>query len=117
MHEHDTNITGLRLPPNMHGSPSSDTRKNRSRERVTITLPVALMDRLRNAVYWTSSPPLAQVITRAIHHAVESMERTRGSAFPTRLGPLKRGRQDRLGWSVIGCLETVGSPTVNPTIS
>jgi hypothetical protein len=62
------------------------------KQRVTITLPVALLERLRNAVYWTGHGPLARLIADALDDAVTHMEQSNGQAFPQRLAPLKRGR-------------------------
>jgi hypothetical protein len=69
-------------------SPLSKSRK----QRVTITLPHSLLERLRNAVYWTGHGPLARLISEALDDAVTHMEQTNGQAFPRRLAPLKRGR-------------------------
>ena len=62
------------------------------KQRVTITLPVALLERLRNAVYWTGHGTLARLITEALDEAVMQMEQTNGQTFPQRLTPLRRGR-------------------------
>ena len=69
-------------------SPTSSSRK----QRVTITLPLSLLERLRNAVYWTGHGPLARLIAEALDDAVSNMEETNGQPFPQRLSPLKRGR-------------------------
>ena len=79
---HLSNVNG-----SSHASPS-----NTSKQRVTITLPVALLERLRNAVYWTGHGPLARLIVDALDDAVTSMEQSNGQPFPQRLAPLKRGR-------------------------
>ena len=70
-----------------------NTRLPRPRkQRVTITLPLSLLERLRNAVYWTGHGPLARLICDALDDAVTQMEAANGKAFPQRLAPLKRGR-------------------------
>ena len=79
---HGVNGTVHRMPTPVR------TRK----QRVTITLPVALLERLRNAVYWTGHGTLARLISNALEQAVTNMEQTNGQAFPQRLAPLKRGR-------------------------
>ena len=78
-------------PTNGAAVPSSRLSKPR-KQRVTITLPLTLLERLRNAVYWTGHGPLAQLISDALDEAVSHMERVNGQAFPQRLAPLKRGR-------------------------
>lgn len=66
---------------------------NRSgKQRVTITLPVALLERLRNAVYWSGQGSLARLISDALLDAVSELEEANGGRFPARLAPLKRGR-------------------------
>ena len=76
-----------------NGSALSASRPSKPRkQRVTITLPLTLLERLRNAVYWTGHGPLAQLISDALDEAVTHMERDNGQAFPQRLAPLKRGR-------------------------
>lgn len=62
------------------------------KQRVTITLPVALLERLRNAVYWTGHSTLAHLIAGSLDEAVTQMEHVNGGPFPARLAPLKRGR-------------------------
>jgi hypothetical protein len=79
---HGVNGTVHRMPTPVR------TRK----QRVTITLPVVLLERLRNAVYWTGHGTLARLISDALEQAVTSMEQGNGQAFPQRLAPLKRGR-------------------------
>lgn len=61
-------------------------------QRITILLPTTLIERLRNAIYWTEQCTMARVIADAIHDAVAEMEHTNGGTFPPRLTPLKRGR-------------------------
>ena len=75
----------------VHGA--SAPRMSRTRkQRVTITLPLSLLERLRNAVYWTGHGPLARLISEALDDAVTHMEQDNGQAFPQRLAQLKRGR-------------------------
>ena len=71
--------------------------KGRHRRRLTITLPHSLLERLRNAVYWTGQGPLARVISDAVDAAVTKMEQSNGQAFPQRLTSLKRGRPPATG--------------------
>jgi hypothetical protein len=80
-------------PSNVNGSSHANSSQKESRkQRVTITLPVELLERLRNAVYWTGHGPLARLIVDALDDAVSSMEQSNGQPFPQRLAPLKRGR-------------------------
>lgn len=65
------------------------------RQRVTVFLPAPLLERLRNAVYWTERRPLARIIEDAVEDAVTELEQANGGAFPTRLAPLRPGRPRR----------------------
>ena len=64
-------------------------------QRVTVSLPTPLIERLRNAVYWTEDLPLAGLVAKAIKDIVTQMEKANGGAFPQRVSPLKRGRRQR----------------------
>jgi hypothetical protein len=65
------------------------------KQRVTVCLPTALIERLRNAVYWTGHRSLVALVAEALEEIVTQMEEVNGGAFPQRISPLKRGR--RLG--------------------
>jgi len=81
------------LPQTANSSADANYRPSRTRkQRVTITLPLSLLERLRNAVYWTGHGPLANLICDALDDAVTQMEAANGQTFPQRLAPLKRGR-------------------------
>ncbi len=66
-----------------------------SNERITVSLPKSLVERLRNAVYWTENHTMADVIASAIEDAVSDMECANGEIFPARLRPLRPGRRRR----------------------
>ncbi len=68
----------------------------RPRQRITVFLPIPLIERLRNAVYWTGHRPLAQIIAEAIDDVVSEMEQDNGGVFPQRLSALKPGRPRRV---------------------
>jgi len=65
------------------------------KQRVTVSLPAPLIERLRNAVYWTKDRPLASLVAEAIEDIVTQMEEVNGGAFPPRVFPLKPGRPQR----------------------
>lgn len=62
------------------------------KERLTVHLPVDLIDRVKNAVYWTPGLTLASLAEEALAAAVEKLERQRGEPFPPRKAELKGGR-------------------------
>ena len=55
-----------------------------------VSLPAALIERLRNAAYWTGDPPLADLVAEAIEDSVTQMEEINGEAFPQHVSRLKR---------------------------
>jgi len=65
------------------------------RERVTISLATELMERARNAVFWTPGATLAGLVEDAVAEAMERMEKERGGAFEPRSQALKPGRKVR----------------------
>ena len=66
-----------------------------ARQRVTVSLPTSLVERLRNAVYWTGHHTLAQIIVDSLEDTITAMEHANGGPFPGRLAPLKSGRRPR----------------------
>ncbi|MDF0644575.1 MAG: hypothetical protein P0111_11120 [Nitrospira sp.] len=79
-------------PLRVDGVSLRPTAGRQRKQRVTITLSLELLERLRNAVYWTGHGTLARLITEALDDSVSQMEESNGGAFPQRLAPLKRGR-------------------------
>jgi hypothetical protein len=63
--------------------------------RITVSLPFLLIERLRNAVYWTEDRPFASLVAESIEDIVTQMEEVNGGAFPQRISPLKRGRRKK----------------------
>ena len=63
------------------------------KQKITFSLPTALIERLRNAVYWTGDRPLASLVEEALEALVTEMEEVNREAFPQRLSPLKAGRR------------------------
>ena len=59
---------------------------------VMVSLPAALIERLRNAAYWRGNPPLADLVAQAIEDIVTQMEEINGEAFPRHVSPLSERR-------------------------
>ena len=55
-------------------------------------LPLDLIDRLRNAVFWSPGLTLAGLAEQALADAVAVLEKKNGKAFPPRKEELKGGR-------------------------
>jgi len=62
------------------------------KERFTVHLPGELIDRLRNAVYWTPGLTLASLAEEALIQAIDEIEKRNGEPFPPRTADLKGGR-------------------------
>jgi len=59
------------------------------KQHVTVSLPVALIERLLNAAYWTGDCPLVDLVAEVIEEIVIQTE-VNGEALPQRVSPLKR---------------------------
>lgn len=62
------------------------------KERLTVHLPVDLIHRVKNSVYWTPGLTLAGLAEQALARAVDEREAERGEPFPQRDQELKGGR-------------------------
>jgi hypothetical protein len=91
----DHSLTEPTVAGPVSGTASKPIPAHHPRQRITVFLPVPLIERLRNAVYWTEHRPLAQIIAEAIDDAVSEMEHANGGVFPQRLSALKPGRPRR----------------------
>jgi hypothetical protein len=62
------------------------------KDRMTFHLPVKVIDRAKNAVYWIPGLTLADLAAEAIDTAVDKLEKKNGRPFQRREGDLKGGR-------------------------
>jgi hypothetical protein len=62
------------------------------KERLTIHLPVDLINEVKDAVYWTPGLTLAGLGDEAFRAIVERMKAERGGPFPPRREELRGGR-------------------------
>jgi len=62
------------------------------KERLTVHLPVDLIDGVKNAVYWTPGLTLARLAEDALRQALADLEAARGAPYPPRERPLTVGR-------------------------
>ena len=69
-------------------APAARTEK----ERATFHLPTDLLDRTRNAVYWTPGATLAALMEEALTSPLDRLEKKRGEPFAPRTGAIKTGR-------------------------
>ena len=65
--------------------------------RLTVSLPGDLVDRLRDAVYWSPSLTLAWLVAQSLRTSLTEMESLRQCPFPKRTNALRAGRPRLLG--------------------
>ena len=73
-------------------SPQFAVETHASKERVTFHLSGELVNRARNAVFWTPGLTLAALAENALEIALERLETQRGAPFQARQTELKSGR-------------------------
>jgi hypothetical protein len=66
--------------------------KKPEKERLTVHLPVAVIDRAKNAVYWSPGLTLAGLAETAFLKTLEKLEKENGGPFDPRKEELKGGR-------------------------
>jgi hypothetical protein len=74
-------------------APTPKTEPSRVvKERLTVHLPIDLIDRVKNAVYWTPGLTLAGLAEEAFSAHVDRLKKKSGKPFPPRRSELKGGR-------------------------
>ena len=63
-----------------------------AKERLTVHLPLDLIDGVKNAVYWIPGLTLARLAEDALRQALAALEAARGAPYPPRERPLTVGR-------------------------
>jgi hypothetical protein len=71
--------------------PASGTRK----KRLTVYVPEELLEKARDAAFWTPALTLSDLVVEALERRLEEMERERGEPFPPRPSRLRPGRPMR----------------------
>ena len=77
--------------------PSKAGRQQPRTVRLTVSLPSDLVDRLRDAVYWSPSLTLAWLIAQSLGTSLTEMESLRQGPFPKRTKALRAGRPRLVG--------------------
>ncbi|MGH7166017.1 MAG: hypothetical protein ACREIS_10900 [Nitrospiraceae bacterium] len=70
--------------------PMKDISKQNRKARITLNLPVRLIERMRNLVYWTPTLTLASLAESAIESTLKKLER--GKRIRSRKGKIRVGR-------------------------
>lgn len=63
-----------------------------TKERITVQISEEVIERLKNAVYWTPGLTLASLAEESFSRAVDILEEERKASFPKRKEELKTGR-------------------------
>jgi len=95
----------------------SEARRQQPRMvRLTVSLPGDLVDRLRDAVYWSPSLTLAWLIARSLRTSLAEMESVRQAPFPKRTKALRAGRPRLAGqtMNVSSHVRIAGNGTTRP---
>lgn len=80
-------------PASRKGSPASEEKPRRPvKERLTVHIPVPLIERAKNTVYWTPGLTLADLGERALEALVSELEKKNGGPFEQRPHELRGGR-------------------------
>ncbi|HKN86211.1 MAG TPA: hypothetical protein VJV04_05095 [Nitrospiraceae bacterium] len=80
------------VPPSARPVPGPTQRRAVERKRLTVSLPLELLERSRNTVYWTKGLTLARLLEQALTRSLDQREELNGQPFPRRLEDLKGGR-------------------------
>jgi hypothetical protein len=80
-------------PAHTRSEPSAAPKAKRiERERLTVHLPLEVIERAKNAVYWSPGLTLAGLAETAFLKAIEKLEKDNGGPFTKRKTELKGGR-------------------------
>jgi len=99
-----------------YSRPSKAERQQPRTVRLTVSLPSDLVDRLRDAVYWSPSLTLAWLIAQSLGTALSEMEFLRRDPFPKRTKALRAGRPRLVGqtMNVSPRARLIGNGTARP---
>ena len=89
-------IAGTNPPGDMasveQSEPFPEQERRPEKERCTFHIPIDLMERVRNCVFWTPGLTMAALAEEGLRSALDSYEKKNGGAFPLRTANLKGGR-------------------------
>ncbi|MGK5594263.1 MAG: hypothetical protein ACSNEK_02770 [Parachlamydiaceae bacterium] len=71
---------------------SQKKAKSSKKQRITVQISEDVIERIKNAVYWTPGLTLAALAEEAFTKAVDVLEEEREASFPKRKEELKTGR-------------------------
>ncbi len=65
----------------------------KKKQKITLIMDADLVERLKNAVYWSHGISICSVIEEATEKMVKHLEKENGKPYPERNGEMKRGRK------------------------
>jgi hypothetical protein len=72
--------------------PELKQKESQLKERMTVQIDASIIERVKDAVYWTPGLTVAQLTQEALEQALDKLEKKRGETFPKRNQELKPGR-------------------------
>lgn len=72
--------------------PPKMRQKSSKKQRITVQISEDVIERIKNAVYWTPGLTLASLAEEAFSKVVDALEEEREAPFPKRKEELKTGR-------------------------
>lgn len=64
----------------------------KNKERLTFLFSIDVVEKLRDAAFWSPGETMAGIVDRAIRTELANMEKKRGGPFPERSANVKVGR-------------------------
>lgn len=91
---HEVNGTAPSAPKTSKDEPSK-SKLSIEKQRLTVPISQDVLEKVRNAVYWTPGLTIAGLTEEALVEAVHKMEKKRGEPFPKREKEISAGRPVR----------------------
>ena len=88
----DAVVPDLTAPNQNTNSTHAKATPRMTKQRLTVHIPVPLIERAKNAVFWTPGLTLADLGERALESLVSELEKQNGGPFEVRPHELKGGR-------------------------
>jgi hypothetical protein len=77
-------LEGFDMPKKRGASNGHELKPVTKKQQATFSLPPELIERARDAVYWSPGWTMARLAERGLELAIAELEKKRGGAFPSR---------------------------------
>jgi len=88
----EVNGTSVAVLEEEKQAPAQIKQKSSQKQRITVQISEDVIERIKNAVYWTPGLTLASLAEEAFSKIVDERENDREAPFPKRKEELKTGR-------------------------